>query len=160
MKPQAPELSKAVFIAAGFGPSLAAVSVVLMFGRDSGLHDWLRRCLTWRFAFGWYAAAFFAAPLAMLEALGIHGAFGGNIPEFSTTGPAFRIIAQFSLVLIIGGPLGEEFGWRGFLLPGFTAATGWRRASLIVGALWSLWHLPLFYIAGTGQSQQRPACLS
>lgn len=72
---------------------------------------------------------------------------------FAVSGPVSAVLVQFALVLIIGGPLGEELGWRGFLLPGLAARHGWRRSSLIVGAIWGLWHLPLFYMAGTGQSQ-------
>jgi uncharacterized protein len=153
IKPQAPALSKALFLAAGFGPSLSAIVVVLMFGGILGLRDWSRRCLAWRFRPGWYAVAFFAAPVAMLAALGIRGALGGNLPTFPTGGPIGHIIATFGLVLIIGGPLGEEFGWRGYALPALTTRYGWRRSSLIVGALWGFWHVPLFYIPGTGQSQ-------
>jgi len=123
LKFQTPELGKALFLAAGFGPSLAAIVIVLMVGGTLGLRDWLRRCLAWRFWPVWYAVTFFAAPAAMLAALGIHGA------------------------------LGEEFGWRGYALPALTTRYGWRRSSLIVGALWGLWHVPLFYIPGTGQSQ-------
>jgi uncharacterized protein len=150
---QAPALGKALFLAAGFGPSFAAIIVLLMFGGVLGLRDWLRRCLAWRFRPGWYAVAFFAAPVAMVVALGIHGALGGNLPAIQTGGPLGHVIATFGLVLIIGGPLGEEFGWRGYALPTLTARFGWRRSSLIVGALWGLWHVPLFYIPGTGQSQ-------
>lgn len=53
--------------------------------------------------------------------------------------------------LIIFGPLSEEFGWRGFLqkriIKEFPSITG----SIIIGMIWSLWHLPLFYMAGTSQ---------
>ena len=153
IKSQAPELGKALFLAAGFGPSLAAIVIVLLVGGTLGLRDWLRRCLTWRFWPGWYAVTFFAAPAAMLAALGIHGALGGSLPAFPTGGPIGHVIATFGLVLMIGGPLGEEFGWRGYALPALTTRYGWRRSSLIVGALWGLWHVPLFYIPGTGQSQ-------
>jgi uncharacterized protein len=44
---------------------------------------------------------------------------------------------------ILGGPLEEEFGWRGYLLPRLTSLMGPTRATLLVGAIWSGWHLPL-----------------
>jgi peptide/nickel transport system ATP-binding protein len=47
----------------------------------------------------------------------------------------------------VGGPLGEEFGWRGYLLPAIAARLGWRWAGLVVGVLWGVWYLPLFFIA-------------
>jgi hypothetical protein len=59
---------------------------------------------------------------------------------------------NFLLVFLVGGPLGEEFGWRGFALPGLQARWGWRVASLLLGVVWTVWHLPLFYSVGTVQS--------
>ena len=47
--------------------------------------------------------------------------------------------------------LGEELGWRGFLLPRLAARQGPLRASLVVGLLWGLWHLPAFWLPGTGK---------
>jgi uncharacterized protein len=47
--------------------------------------------------------------------------------------------------------LGEEPGWRGFALPRLARAWGPITGSLILGLAWSLWHLPLFMIAGTAQ---------
>lgn len=39
----------------------------------------------------------------------------------------------------------EELGWRGFAQPQLQASIGASRAGLIIGLVWSLWHLPLFY---------------
>jgi len=44
---------------------------------------------------------------------------------------------------ILGGPLEEEFGWRGFLLPRLSARIGNTWATVAVGILWASWHLPL-----------------
>ena len=50
------------------------------------------------------------------------------------------------------GPLGEELGWRGFLLPRVLQRTNATAAGLIVGAIWMLWHVPAFLISGLPQS--------
>jgi uncharacterized protein len=47
--------------------------------------------------------------------------------------------------------LGEEPGWRGFALPRLAQVWGPVTGSLILGLAWSLWHLPLFMVAGTAQ---------
>ena len=51
------------------------------------------------------------------------------------------------------GPLGEEFGWRGFLLRRMVVRYRAFYASVIVGLIWSLWHLPLFFLDTTIQAQ-------
>lgn len=53
--------------------------------------------------------------------------------------------ALLALNLMLG-PLGEELGWRGFLLPTLVARQGPLKAALTVGAVWALWHLPLWWL--------------
>ena len=45
----------------------------------------------------------------------------------------------------ITGAVGEEFGWRGFLVSRLEKAMGFTAAAWIMGGLWSLWHLPVFF---------------
>lgn len=58
----------------------------------------------------------------------------------------------FLQILFIGGALGEEFGWRGFAQPRMQKIMHPLLATLILGLVWSMWHLPLFYMEGTVQS--------
>ena len=44
---------------------------------------------------------------------------------------------------VLGGPLEEEFGWRGYLLPRLATLLGKSWATLLVGVIWAGWHLPL-----------------
>jgi uncharacterized protein len=53
---------------------------------------------------------------------------------------------QCNYSTFLGGPVGEEPGWRGFALPQLQARFGALRAALILGLLWACWHLPLFLI--------------
>lgn len=57
-------------------------------------------------------------------------------------------------VFLIGGPLQEEFGWRGYALDRLESKYNALISSLIVGILWSIWHLPSFFIPGTIQHEQ------
>ena len=58
---------------------------------------------------------------------------------------------QLLWTLLLGGPLAEELGWRGFAFPLLRDRTNALVSSLIIGALWGLWHLPLFLLPGTSQ---------
>jgi membrane protease YdiL (CAAX protease family) len=75
--------------------------------------------------------------------------FGGSLPKFQIE-PLF-IPAAFVYVLIFLGPLGEEAGWRGFALKRLLTELSPIKAALLLGAVWSVWHLPLFFIDGTTQ---------
>jgi hypothetical protein len=82
----------------------------------------------------------------------VNAALGGTLPPSPVVGHLPLAGANLLLILLLGGPLGEEFGWRGYAWPALRARHGWRASSLFLGGVWGLWHLPLFFIAGTLQS--------
>lgn len=65
------------------------------------------------------------------------------VADLSTGGVALLLASH-----IIRGPLGEELGWRGYLLGALGERRSLFRASLIVGVVWGLWHLPLWFVSG------------
>ena len=79
-------------------------------------------------------------------------ALGGSMPPSPAVSHIGLFVVNFLLVFVVGGPLGEELGWRGFALPALQEQLGWRAASLGLGAVWGVWHLPLFFIAESAQS--------
>lgn len=147
-----PLAATALGLIGGFGPSLAALFVVARHAGRSGLQRWVRHCLQWRAIGRWMVLAFFF-PLACMGLAGsAHVVLGGTLPPSPAAGHALLAAANFVLVFLVGGPLGEEFGWRGFALPALQRRWGWRVASLLLGGVWALWHLPLVYSAGSTQS--------
>jgi uncharacterized protein len=139
-------------MAAGFGPTLAGIAVIAFWSTGAGLRNWLARCLNWRIGWRLFALAFGLPPTVMLLALAIHRALGGAMQVFSAADHIPMAIANFGIILLVGGPLGEEFGWRGYAMSALGDRLGWRSAGLIVGAVWGLWHLPLFFLASSAQS--------
>jgi len=69
--------------------------------------------------------------------------------EFSD--PVFLLV-NFFIMFFIGGPLAEEYGWRGYALDRLQSKFNATVSSIILGLLWGIWHLPLFFISGTTQS--------
>ena len=145
-------LGGVMLLASAFGPSLAAVITVLTFEGKAGFGHWLKRSLHLRVGWLWYALALFAPPLLILSALGIYAALGGVLPPSSLQGNIQTAILVFVQITLLGGPLGEEFGWRGYALPALSQPIGWRWAAIVVGCVWAVWHLPLFYMAGMAQA--------
>jgi uncharacterized protein len=151
-QPASSRAASTFFFLGGFGPSIAAAIVVGATGGRNALRAWLAQCLQWRMRWGWMTLAFLS-PLAILTlAAAAHKALGGTVPPSPAMGQVSMTIANFFLVFVVGGPLGEELGWRGYALPAMQERIGWRSTSLILGAIWGVWHLPLFFIAGSSQS--------
>jgi membrane protease YdiL (CAAX protease family) len=58
----------------------------------------------------------------------------------------------FFVSMLIAGPLAEEPGWRGTAYPRLRASMTRLQAGLLLGVIWAVWHLPLFFIPGTVQA--------
>lgn len=77
--------------------------------------------------------------------------FESNFKPTNTI-PVVMAPLVFLQILFVGGALGEEFGWRGLAMPNMLKTMNPLMASLALGLIWSLWHLPLFFMEGTVQS--------
>ena len=152
LKARAPVTATVLSLAGGFGPSLAAVVMVAYGSGRVGLRRWLTTCLQWRGGWRWTVLAFLFPAAFMGLAAAAHVALGGTLPPSPAAGHVGLAAVNFLLIFFVGGPLGEEFGWRGYALPALQARWGWRVASVLLGGVWAVWHLPLFYSAGTVQS--------
>ena len=70
-----------------------------------------------------------------------------NWPRASTLLLQLPILASFGVIGSMARALGEEIGWRGFLLPRLTGRFGWRAGCLLSGCIWAVWHYPLLLFA-------------
>jgi len=62
-------------------------------------------------------------------------------------------LVPFTLFVLVFGPVPEEMGWRGYALDPLQARFSALNASLLLGTIWTVWHLPLFFVPGTYQQQ-------
>lgn len=133
--------------------SLAAIVLVLVEGRTGGLRELLRRALIWRVGIQWWILALFYAIVPSVAALYLYQLLGGPAVEWSGLQPLYTVVPMF-LFLTLAAGIGEEFGWRGFLLPRLQTRHSALVSSLIVGVAWAAWHVPMFFIEGTSQYEQ------
>ncbi|MFN2305037.1 MAG: type II CAAX prenyl endopeptidase Rce1 family protein [Anaerolineales bacterium] len=110
-----------------------------------------------RIGFIWYLVIFLYAPLKSGLAGLIDILLGGRgiVPEVVKGFVQQPILILPTLIFwLFFGPVPEEPGWRGYALDGLQSRHNALYASLVVGVVWSLWHIPLFFIDGTWQAEQ------
>ena len=124
-----------------FGPTLGAIVAVAATSGRAGIGPFFRRRLS--LPPDWWALALL--PLIGLAAAAIAYA-GAGLPLDAfvrAIGQAWPLLLiHLALQIIIIG-VGEELGWRGWLLPTLTARVGLGRATALTGLIWYVWHFPI-----------------
>lgn len=150
----------AVYIFVGWGLILAALLMTGLTLGKGGVVDLLKRYLIWRVQWTWYLGALLLLPALQLLSVPLTALLTGIPADFSQ--PLVREVAPLDAPLpLLVVPWfvfelltnGEEMGWRGYVLPRLQAKHSALVASLIVGVIWGVWHLPKFL--GTGASGER-----
>ena len=122
------------------GPLLASLALTRLTNPQRGLRTLVSRMLIFRVNPRWYAVLLIP-PLLILTILHLLQAFVSPTfaPNFFLIGLCFGIVAGFV----------EEVGWTGFAFPALTAHRKPFAAALLLGLLWSLWHIPVVDYLGT-----------
>ncbi|WP_226012740.1 CPBP family intramembrane glutamic endopeptidase [Halomicrobium salinisoli] len=130
-----------------FGPAVGAVAVVRCSG--TSLTQWVDRTIRQRVDRRLFVGAillpvaFVLVHTAFLRVAGIATTLTIGVDSWMT------FLANAVVVALIGGGQ-EEFGWRGFALPHLQEQYSQLTATLTVGAMWTVWHLPVFYVLPSG----------
>ena len=141
----------ALFVGA-FGPMVASVAITAQEDGRAGLRLLLSRVTRWRVAPVWYAVAILGPIALTLGTMVLNVVFGGRAPEFSAIVGALPTVVVLTLYMLVQVGIGEEVGWRGYALPRLQSGYSALFSSVILGALWTLWHLPLFFNPDTSYS--------
>ena len=136
-------LGRALILLGAFSPALAAISLTARAQGSAGVQALLARVFQWQVAGRWYVfAAGYTVAIKLVVAL-IHLVVLGAWPRFDLT---HVYLIPFAVAFSTPFQAGEEIGWRGYALPRLAARFGLARASLLLGVIWAVWHLPQFYI--------------
>ena len=147
-----------LMILGGLGPAFAEAILIFGFGSRAQKGDYKHRVLdVRRIGWRWAAVILLMFPAINAAATLLSVATGGPQPTFET---AARLLSNplsvipYLLFLFVFGPLPEELGWSGYALDGLQARRSALGASLIIGLVWAVWHLPLFFMTGTFQAEE------
>jgi membrane protease YdiL (CAAX protease family) len=133
---------------AGIGPSLIAIMIVQKQKGGAGVKALLSRVLQFKLGW-WFLPCLFLIPVTLVLAhLTVKAFFGSSFPHTGLMSEPGWIPVVFVMFLIMQA--GEEFGWRGFALDNLQRNWGALTSSLIIGVIWALWHLPMFFSEGFG----------
>lgn len=139
-----------------FGPVVAAFIVVGLIAGKDGVQQLISPIKKWRVGVQWYLIVLVGPTLMMASSIYLYQLLGKgsgmpvSISMASQVGEHFLalwVIFIYQVVIVWG----EEIGWRGFALPNLQIRFHPILASVILGVLWGLWHLPWFWIEGSAQ---------
>lgn len=131
----------------------------LTLGKDA-MARLFRRFFLWRVRWQWYLVAFLLLPALQFASVLLTAWLTGAPADYGH--PMIRDVVPLGaplLALVIPWLLfdlltnGEEMGWRGYVLPRLQARHSALAASLVVGVIWGLWHLPKFLGSGTSSEK-------
>lgn len=121
-------------------PTLAALFVAGFYPGAGGLRSVFRGIRVWRLRPIWYLIALVGPVLLVLAARAVNAARLGMLPTQWMVLPSFSGPSGL-LFIIFGSLFAEEPGWRGFAQPRLQTRYGPLVASVLIGLLWSTWHL-------------------
>ncbi len=142
-----------LFLLGGAGPLVAAVALTHLREAAPTRRDfWVRAIDPRRLHWPWWVAALLLHPVLIAFAFAMDVAAGGSLPPVEMHGSSVSSVLSLLVFLFWFGPFPEEIAWRGFALDRLQGRMTALHASLILGSVWALWHVPLFLLPGTFQA--------
>ena len=153
LDPQEDPAESLLFLVGGAGPFIAAVVLTQLREAAATRRDfWVRAFDPRRLRWPWWAAALLLHPAIVALAFAADLVLGGPPPALATDTGSLPAVLTLLFFVLWFGPLPEELGWRGFALDRLQSRLNALQASLVLGSVWALWHVPLFFSPGTYQA--------
>jgi uncharacterized protein len=131
-------------------PSVMAIVLTAMVFGWGALRKLLGRLLIWRVNPLWYLLLVLGPAALVAGVVPLNALLGG--PALSLGMPLLGIAVFLAFHIVPGSALGEEIGWRGYVLPRLQSRMSALSAALIIGPIWALWHLPLWLTGEPGRT--------
>lgn len=144
-----PLISTILGYSAVFGPGIAAFVLSRVQSGTQGVKSLWNRGWTARFPRKWLLPTILLMPVMGILTVLILRLFNQPVAWEYALPPA--MIVPIGLLIWLLGALPEEYGWRGYALPRLLEQYSPLIASLVLGLIWGIWHLPLHFISGTTQ---------
>jgi membrane protease YdiL (CAAX protease family) len=138
-------------------PAIAALLAAALTGGRGALRDLGARLVRWRVGWQWYLVVILGPALFSVVVAGVYVMLGGswaNAAPPALLQGSLLLLPLFLAILTLTDGLGEELAWRGFALPRLLTRYNALVASLVLGVIWALWHLPLLWTEGGAMYQQ------
>jgi len=142
MPPAFAEFLSSPFNPAAFGPLVAALFLTCLENGIGGVIALLKRGINFHFQKVWLIPIFALLPLIYGSAALLAQASGWMMLDFTNFSIPVIWPMAFVSILFLGGPLEEEFGWRGYALDRLQERFNALTSSIVLGIFWALWHLP------------------
>ena len=147
-------LPESFFFLAASSASISGIILTAIVAGKTGLRDLFGRIMIWRVGGRWWAFALFAVLGVVILGKAFNAISGLDPLDFSGAPQGLVMLIPIFLLQVITAGLGEELGWRGFLLPRMQGRFNALVAGLIVGAIHGLWHVPMFFVEGLSPYQE------
>jgi len=138
-----------LFLLGGLGPTISPYLSFWMVKDKNGLKVYHTHLFKWKLNIFWYVIPFVISFTVLFVADGVYHFLANDSGFMQGIKPWFMIFPLF-VMMFFGGGL-EELGWRGIALPELERKYSALFSSIILGLIWIIWHIPLFFIKGVNQ---------
>ena len=138
----------------GFGPFVSAFSLTYLYEKREGVIKLWKQFWNINIEKKWLLIVFLLFPAIMISSLLIAIIGEQFIPEILYITEPWMYLFIFIRIFFVGGAFNEEFGWRGYAIDRLQVKWNAFISSVILGVIWSVWHIPLFLTVGRIQHGQ------